>query len=304
MNKQQIIKLQLDTSIKTIFLFIGCTAHTVLFSQGDSFNLVFNKPKPFSFITHSPASFAAVVKTPFQKKNLKTTAIVIGATALLIAFDRPIYNGVRNLSNNIHLYPNESNNILWSIKTGSRETVLLKLPRNVNTAFYMMGDRVPIVLIAAGLWLHGKIKQDYRSLQTVSDLTESYITLGFTTQLIKWVSGRENPIVATRRNGAWKPFPSLSEFQNNKPHYDAFPSGHLATMMATITILANNYPEKKWIKPLGYSLITLTSFAMINNGVHWISDYPIGIGLGYLSGKIITGRHKKKKSINTSISGF
>ncbi|MBI2729986.1 MAG: phosphatase PAP2 family protein [Sphingobacteriales bacterium] len=279
---------------RTIIVLITCIIFSSAFSQNDSITTEFTKPKPFSFVTNVPREFVQIIKTPFKKKSLSSTAFVIGSTALLIAADQPIYNGVRKLSDNLNLNPAEKNNILWSIKGGSKETVLLKSPGNLNTGFYMMGEGMPALLIAGGLWLHGKIKNDYRSLQTASDLSESFITLGLTTQIAKWISGRENPVVASRSGGAWRPFAPFKDFQNNKPRYDAFPSGHLATMMATVTILANNYPEKKWIKPLGYTLITLTSFAMINNGVHWAGDYPIGIGLGYLSGKIITDRHKKR----------
>jgi hypothetical protein len=27
-------------------------------------------------------------------------------------------------------------------------------------------------------------------------------------------------------------------------------------------------------------------FQMVNNGVHWVSDYPLGIAMGYVIGKI------------------
>jgi hypothetical protein len=32
---------------------------------------------------------------------------------------------------------------------------------------------------------------------------------------------------------------------------------------------------------------------MVNNGVHWASDYPLGIGMGYLIGKLSTQMGKK-----------
>ena len=58
------------------------------------------------------------------------------------------------------------------------------------------------------------------------------------------------------------------------------------------------YPEKKWIKPVGYSLIGLTGFAMMNNKVHWAGDYPLAIALGYVAGCITVNRHlHHKKSI-------
>ncbi len=76
--------------------------------------------------------------------------------------------------------------------------------------------------------------------------------------------------------------------------YDAFPSGHIATMMSVVTILADNYPEKRYIRPVGYSLMGLVGFAMLNNQVHWASDYPLAIALGYVCAKQVEKRNRKE----------
>jgi hypothetical protein len=65
-------------------------------------------------------------------------------------------------------------------------------------------------------------------------------------------------------------------------------------MMATVTTLVMNYPTKKWIKPVGYSIMALTSLVMINSDVHWISDYPLAIALGYISAKITHQKNHPK----------
>ena len=149
--------------------------------------------------------------------------------------------------------------------------------------------------IGGGLWISGKINNNNRDKQTANDLVEGFISSGLVAQVIKRSTGRESPFVATIPGGKWQPFPSFREYQRNTPQYDAFPSGHLSTMMAYTTILADNYPEKKWIRPLGYFLISLTGYAMINTEVHWISDYPLALAIGYIQGKIITARHNKNK---------
>lgn len=112
--------------------------------------------------------------------------------------------------------------------------------------------------------------------------------------LFERYAGRENPSDATVAGGRWRPLPSMGEFQNHKPKYDAFPSGHLATFVSAVTIISENYPTKKWIKPIGYTIAGLLSFSMINNGVHWASDFPIGFALGYGYGKYITRKNKIK----------
>lgn len=55
--------------------------------------------------------------------------------------------------------------------------------------------------------------------------------------------------------------------------------------MATPTVIAKNYPEIKWIKPVGYSLLGLTAFNMISSKVYCVSEYPIAILIGYVIGR-------------------
>ncbi|MEJ7683682.1 MAG: phosphatase PAP2 family protein [Segetibacter sp.] len=92
----------------------------------------------------------------------------------------------------------------------------------------------------------------------------------------------------------------FSKYQSYTPNYDAFPSGHLATLMSSVTIFSENYPEKKWIKPVGYSLTGLVCYAMINNKVHWTSDYPLAIGMGYLCAKQVLKHNRKVVSATTN----
>jgi membrane-associated phospholipid phosphatase len=155
------------------------------------------------------------------------------------------------------------------------------------------------MILAGGIWIYGKLAKDYRAIATASDLAETFVTMGVTTQILKRISGRESPYVATVQGGRWRPLPSFGEYQRNTPFYDAFPSGHLATLTATVTVLASNYPEKKWIKPVGYLVMALSSWAMMNTEVHWPGDYPLAIAVGYLSGKVTTLRHKKITALKT-----
>ena len=106
-----------------------------------------------------------------------------------------------------------------------------------------------------------------------------------------------NPSDASIPGGRWRPFPAMSDFQNHKPKYDAFPSGHLATFVSAVTIISQNYPRIRWIKPVGYSIAGLLGLAMINNGVHWAGDFPLGFAMGYGFGKFIAKKnHLKLKS--------
>jgi membrane-associated phospholipid phosphatase len=255
-------------------------------------DIVFEKPSFLSNISHIPADLSLIVRAPFKKKNLMGLGVVAGSTIILIAVDEKMIASVRGASKGIGLNPETKYGVLW--KSGS--TKILKYPKNLNTAFYQLGEGGSSIMIAGGLWLYGKIRQDRRAVGTAYDLTESLITMGVTTQLMKRVSGRESPFKATKQGGEWSPFPSFAAYQNNTSSYDAFPSGHLATLMATVTVLRRDYPEKKWIGPVGYSLMGMTAWAMMNTEVHWASDYPLALVVGYLSGRASTSRHQQKKA--------
>jgi hypothetical protein len=265
-------------------------AHKIyLEKNGDSFFCL--RPKTFSFITNIPGDFAGYVKQSFQKKNLYKAGIVAGATALLIVFDQQINDGVQSFAMRNGISAEENFSPIFRPKIFGKPTNIGKWPHNFNTAIYNFGQGSSVVWMAAGFFIAGKIKHDNRALQTASQLIESFIALGASTNILKYSSGRETPFEASVPGGRWRPFPSISNFQNNKPKYDAFPSGHLATLVSAITIIAENYPTVKWIRPVGYTLSGLLCFAMMNNGVHWAGDYPLGFALGYGFGKFITKKN-------------
>jgi membrane-associated phospholipid phosphatase len=140
--------------------------------------------------------------------------------------------------------------------------------------------------IAAAFAGYGLLADDSRALRTASQTVEALIATGLTVQLLKRVTGRESPICETRRHGRWKFFPHPSTYNRNQPSYYAFPSGHISTTMSTLTVIAENYPNERWIKPVGYSLVGVLGIGLVANGMHWYSDLPLGIALGYLFGKV------------------
>jgi PAP2 superfamily len=257
---------------------------------GDSFTC--KKPGTFNFVTHIPADALGYIGHSFKKENLNKLGVIAASTGLLLLFDQRITNGVQGFANNHGIEGSESLAPLIQVKLFGKNTILMKWPKNINTAFYNLGQGSSVVYMAAGFLIAGKIKNDPRALQTASQLVESFLALGIGTQLIKYSTGRENPSDATVSGGRWRPFPSMSNFQNHKPVYDAFPSGHLATFVSAITIVSENYPRKRWIKPVGYSIAGLLSLSMVNNGVHWASDFPLGFAIGYGYGKYIAKKNK------------
>ena len=151
---------------------------------------------------------------------------------------------------------------------------------------YYIGDGLVQAPILGGFWSYGQINNDMRAISTSHQIAEALLTTGITVQLLKRSFGRQAPFTATKSGGEWNAFPGFNEYNSHVPHYDAMPSGHLATVMATTTVIAGNYPEKKFIWPVGITAMSLLGFGMLANGVHWASDYPLGLAIGYTAGSI------------------
>ena len=268
------------------------TAHKekIILPVALSNDVVYKKPRLFSFVTNIPGDVAGFTKQSFKKSNLPNLGVIVASTAILYLADQAITNSVQDKFKDWKIVSKENFSPLLKVNIGGKSTNIGKVPKNINTAFYNLGQGSSVMLMAAGFYLVGKINKNNRALNTACELTEAFIALGIGTQIMKYATGRENPSDASVIRGRWRPFPKWKDFQSNKTKYDAFPSGHLATFVSAITIIGENYPEKRWIKPVGYSIAGLIGLSMINNGVHWSSDFPLAIALGHGYGKYISKR--------------
>jgi len=284
-------QIKIDSTIKISASNDKVADEQRYYSNGNVY--VYYKPRPFNFITHLPREGAAIVVSPFKRSSLKQLLLLAVSSAGLMMVDEPVTQGVGTFSKKIGLHPEEQYKDVLDVKVGKADISLLKAPQNINTALYQLGQGFPSLIIGAGLFTYGKLHHDYRAISTANQLAESFILMGVGTQLLKRITGRQSPSEAHNLDGSWNLLPSFKNYQNHTPFYDAFPSGHLATLMSTLTVLLQNYPEKKWIAPVGYSLMGMVGYAMINNNVHWISDYPLAIALGYICGKQVIKNNRR-----------
>lgn len=179
--------------------------------------------------------------------------------------------------------------------------------RDTKEKLLYLGDG-KFSLIVAGLFsIYGLAANDQKSYKTSSNLIEALLATGILVQVLKRSFGRESPAVNSTGSGNWDLFPSIKKYQNNQSKYYAFPSGHIATLTATLTVIANNYPEETWIKPVSYAAIGLVGISLVSKGWHWYSDFPLGIYLGYTLGNIVaptkkTVEQSNGKSTNNELS--
>ncbi|MBI4536074.1 MAG: phosphatase PAP2 family protein [Ignavibacteriae bacterium] len=158
--------------------------------------------------------------------------------------------------------------------------------RSLSDLFVNMGDGAVHLGMAGAFAIYGFSATDRRALRTASQITEVVFACGTMVQLIKHITGRERPERATQKRGAWHTVPNQIDYHRHMPNYDAFPSGHIATAFATVTVVVENYPEVKWLRPVGYTLVGLIGAGLVNKGWHWYSDFPLGLVLGYQFGMI------------------
>jgi len=217
-------------------------------------------PRWYDMFTNLPGDWARYSKETFRTEHIPAFLGIAALTGVLIATDAKTWDLSRR----------------WR---DSSTTV-----RNVSEFFEYLGDGRPQFGLAGAFALYGFALKDRRAIRTSSQLIEAILACGAVVQVIKHVTGRQSPYVSTVPRGVWDFFPNQIEYHKHVPSYDAFPSGHLATAMTTITVVFENYPEVNWLKPVGYTIIGLIGVSMVNTGIHWYSDYPLGLVLGYSFG--------------------
>lgn len=258
----------------------------------DTTEVTYKRPKGYHFITNIPNDWYEFGKRTVTKKGLITVGAIAASTAILMTFDRQAMDAVQQFGRWAGISSERKFANAIKFKVGGTSVNFMDLPQNLNSTLYFIGEGWPTIAFTAGVLARGLIYNDNRAILTASQIAEGYIAMGVTVQLIKRITGRQSPFKTEEGTGTWHLFPSTSHYQSDVPNHDAFPSGHLATAMASVTIYAENYPEIKWIRPVGYSVIGLVGLAMMNNGVHWLSDYPLALAIGYTYGKIVTSRGK------------
>ncbi|MFN8582544.1 MAG: phosphatase PAP2 family protein [Gemmatimonadaceae bacterium] len=235
----------------------------------------YTPPRFLQSLRNAPGTIGRTVSTSLHPSAVGAWGLVAVSTAATIAADEWLLDETRSMARAVDLPPNHPS---VNVRVGGLK--LVPLPTTLGSAIYFLGDGAVSLGVAGGFMAVGAWKNDNRASRTASQITESLLAAGTFTQVIKHMTGRQTPSEATVARGRWNWFPSWSEYNANVPGHDAFPSGHLAVATATVEVIAQNYPEKRLVRPVGYSLLTALSFAMVNNGVHWASDYPLAIAIG------------------------
>ncbi len=228
----------------------------------------------------------------FSRESIPEWAVIIGSTAVLYHNDDVILRDVQRSGRDLGVGNDDNTKSIWSLG----DIDIIRLPTDWGSAMYFLGDGWMHGSIAAGFLANGYFKKNSRAYNTGLQLAHGMIVSTMFNQFAKRSFGRESPYVRSERLGRWSPYASVPEYQAHTSKYDGMPSGHVMTTTMVFTIINENYPEySNVIVPVGVTWTTVLAWEMVNNGVHWAADYPLGIAMGLVFGKAATKLGKSRE---------
>jgi membrane-associated phospholipid phosphatase len=230
-------------------------------------------------------------QTPDQSQNrdfpieqsssvLKPTLFAGGAlaiTAALIRTDQKTYNVIHG----------------WKTANDPIE--------DVSPVITNLGDGRASVAIFGGFLAYSYLGKDRTAFQAGKIGLESFLVSGIVTQILKHTFGRERPSAATQSGGRWNgAFLFLNQGSSKRgsyARYDAFPSGHTATIFAAATTLSEIYNDSPWVSYASYSVASTVAVSRVMEQTHWLSDCFVGGLIGYFSTQLVIRFNRTDKPI-------
>ncbi|MCC6138090.1 MAG: phosphatase PAP2 family protein [Bdellovibrionaceae bacterium] len=269
-----------------LFLFFNTHAETPEELQAQE------KIPLFSVVTDMPKTSLLGLQSGFSKESLPYWGLILSSTALLYHYDEDILRDIQYGGRKMGVGNGDNTHAAFNIGPWP-----VRLPTDTGSSLYFLGDGMTHFTIAGSLLGYGYFSDNVRPYNTGLQIFHGIAVSTFFSQVLKRSFGRESPYVKTKDFGAWRPFPTFTQYGSDTPKYDAMPSGHIMTATLTFTVLIENYPEHAyWLRPVEITWLSLLGWQMVNNGVHWASDYPLGIAMGYVFGKAAAKLGKKEKS--------
>lgn len=140
-----------------------------------------------------------------------------------------------------------------------------------------------------GFYLVGELSGNPHGRKVALNGVKAFLISGLVARIPKVLAGRHRPYQDDPPNH-W-----LWEGPGFK--YNSFVSGHATASFAVATVIAREYPDRKWIGWLSYSIASLCSLSRIHDNKHWASDVFAGALLGYSIGRLVSADRNWKPVI-------
>ena len=245
------------------------------FLRSDS---VFSFRSTKGYVPSLLTNFAEQTSAPFHfnKRQWLITGASVAITAALLHFDNNIDVWAR-VQKQKHAWVNKSSPVI------------------TNFGSIYGTSTVAVVGLVSALF------KNQKGVETSLLASQALITSGAWVQLIKHLTGREDPsasYIYSKIPGGqwWGPF---AQYDQDLPifksvtSFDAFPSGHTAAAFSMATVFALQYSDTKVIPVICYSAATLVGISRLTEHAHWASDVFVGGLIGYACGKQVVDHHNK-----------
>ncbi len=150
------------------------------------------------------------------------------------------------------------------------------------------GEYLPFIA-SGSLFAYAKIKNDRAVLGASFAVMQASLIEFFYNSALKAVTGRPNP--------DWRHVSDMDSLSKTFRFgflrggvFWGWPSGHTAATMAVVSALTAYYPDKTWLKVVGFGLVGYTMFGVSANnrgGMHWLSDAVAGALMSYAVGSTV-----------------
>jgi hypothetical protein len=237
------------------------------------------KPDWHSVVTKPPSYWYAFGENMLNIDRARDVLYIGMLTGGLIAVDQQLYDATQRVRNQS------------------------RFAAKIDRYAISIGDGRYQFAAAGGLTLYGWLGDNPRFLRTASQMAESVIAVGIMIQVLKRITGRESPASSTRNGGTWRFFPNLHQYAKDEPKYYSFPSGHISSTTAILTVINENFPEAaSWLRPVSYGIIGIVGVGLVGQKMHWYSDLLPGIALGYSFGLIAAHAKTSGSSASPQVS--
>ena len=250
----------------------------------------YSEPDLFDFVTNTPSNFVNFFDFTFRKDNFPFISTLVIITHIMERYDEELNRETHKFAMN--------NEISKKYERGSANREILdgylKIPKNLNSWLLQLGNPLFHAGIGLSLAFYGNDKiYGPRPLQTSSQIFEALILDTLLIEVLSRTITREKPFVSDETSENWH-FSFSKGYGEDYFKFTSFPASNIAYFTSTATILATNYFEETYIGTISYMLGALLIFSSMNADLHWGSDFPIGIAIGYASAKSVMKKNLKK----------
>ncbi|MGE5352294.1 MAG: phosphatase PAP2 family protein [Acidobacteriota bacterium] len=143
--------------------------------------------------------------------------------------------------------------------------------------------------IGGALYAHGKLNSDQEAVAASFAVLQSSALAFVYNSLLKAITGRPHPnwreesdmmsLSKQFRFGFWR-----------GGIFWGWPSGHTSSTMAVVSALTSFYPDKTWLKIVGYGYTAYMIFGVSSlnrGGMHWFSDAVAAAFMSYAIGSTV-----------------